>query len=137
MSIWFVEGFSSTASRFSRLTQKKDWPGLCVDAICSVAIHEGCVVSKGRNLQNLRRRGAVVAMSNLSRLLIAMARLLEVASLRLVAKDERCSPLITLLKELVHEVHKLACLGHYLVDSTNGGVVIQNRSESSLVTNLT
>ncbi|WMV08580.1 hypothetical protein MTR67_001965 [Solanum verrucosum] len=33
-------------------------------------------------------------------------------------------------KVLVHDVHRLACLGYYLVDSSNGGVIIQNGFKS-------
>ncbi|WMV33494.1 hypothetical protein MTR67_026879, partial [Solanum verrucosum] len=36
-------------------------------------------------------------------------------------------------KELVHDVHRLARLGVQLVDSTKGGVMFHNGSESSFV----
>ncbi|WMV30457.1 hypothetical protein MTR67_023842, partial [Solanum verrucosum] len=39
-------------------------------------------------------------------------------------------------KELVHEVHRLARLGVQVVDSTKGGVMVHNGSESSFVMNV-
>ncbi|KAH0709589.1 hypothetical protein KY284_011016 [Solanum tuberosum] len=142
----FVEGFSSIASPFTKLIQKRSRPRLCVDAVeiwrhYLYGVHVDLFIDH-KSLQygftqkelNLRQRRWLEFLKDYDMNVLyhpgkanVVADALSRLSIGSVAhvEEER--------KDLAKDVHKLARLGVRLMSISDGGVTVHNGLESSLV----
>ncbi|XP_070055953.1 uncharacterized protein [Nicotiana tomentosiformis] len=107
----FVEGFSSLSAPLTKLTQKEtkfQWMEACE-----------------RSFQELKNRLTSAPVLALPEGPDGKANVVADALRRRVEAKKR---------QLTREIHQFACLGVWLVDSSNGGVVLHNTAKSSLIT---
>ncbi|WMV37378.1 hypothetical protein MTR67_030763 [Solanum verrucosum] len=157
-SIRFVEGFSSIASPLTKLTQKKvkfQWSDECEKTLLELKTRlttspvltlreglDGYMAYCHRILQyvftqkelNLHQRrwleflvdydmNMLYHLGKANVVVDALSRL-SMGSVAHVEEEK---------KELAKDVHQLACLGVCPIDTLDGGVIVQNGSESSLI----